>query len=111
MPDVPGLRDRVGPSVLPGARRREGAEEGGHAKTHPPVGLLLPVITPLGDLSAVRVLVRQFDGLVVVLTGVLVMNELPSAPAEQASGPTGAGVPRGSAAAGQDGHHAEPTGP
>ncbi|MDV5148028.1 hypothetical protein R1T08_28630 [Streptomyces sp. SBC-4] len=49
-------------------------------KTNLPVELLLPIITPLGDLSAVRVFLWQFDGLVVVLTGVLVMNGLPSAP-------------------------------
>ncbi|WP_435974335.1 hypothetical protein [Streptomyces sp. Qhu_M48] len=49
-------------------------------KTNLPVELLLPVITPLGDLSALRVFVWQFDGLVVVLLGALVMNEIPSAP-------------------------------
>ncbi|MFD9052374.1 hypothetical protein [Streptomyces zaomyceticus] len=49
-------------------------------KTDLPVELLLPVVTPLGDLSALRVFVWQFDGLVVVLAGVLVMNGMPSAP-------------------------------
>ncbi|MER5962998.1 hypothetical protein [Streptomyces sp. NPDC002057] len=49
-------------------------------KTNLPVELLLPVITPLGDLSALRVFVWQFDGIVVVLLGVLVMNGIPSAP-------------------------------
>ncbi|KQX13663.1 hypothetical protein ASC82_06860 [Streptomyces sp. Root431] len=49
-------------------------------KTNLPIELLLPVITPLGDLSALRVFVWQFDGLVVVLAGVLVMNEMPSTP-------------------------------
>ncbi|MFG2896922.1 hypothetical protein ACGFZH_07620 [Streptomyces zaomyceticus] len=50
-------------------------------KTDLPVELLLPVVTPLGDLSALRVFVWQFDGLVVVLAGVLLMNGMPSAPA------------------------------
>lgn len=49
-------------------------------KTNLPVELLLPIITPLGDLSALRVFVWQFDGLAVVLTGILVMNEMPTAP-------------------------------
>ncbi|MFE4616496.1 hypothetical protein ACFRJ7_10315 [Streptomyces sp. NPDC056747] len=49
-------------------------------KMNLPIELLLPVITPLGDLSALRVFVWQFDGLVVVLAGVLVMNEMPSTP-------------------------------
>ncbi|MEU7516572.1 hypothetical protein AB0B13_31840 [Streptomyces sp. NPDC042898] len=49
-------------------------------KMNLPIELLLPVITPLGDLSALRVFVWQFDGLVVVLAGVLVMNAMPSAP-------------------------------
>ncbi|MFB6527108.1 hypothetical protein [Streptomyces sp. NPDC056399] len=48
-------------------------------KMNLPVELLLPLITPLGDLSALRVFVWQFDGLVVVLAGVLVMNGMPSA--------------------------------
>ncbi|MEV5978024.1 hypothetical protein [Streptomyces sp. NPDC052114] len=48
-------------------------------KMNLPVELLLPVITPLGDLSGLRVFVWQFDGLVVVLVGVLVMNEMPTA--------------------------------
>ncbi|MCX4983102.1 hypothetical protein [Streptomyces sp. NBC_00572] len=49
-------------------------------KTNLPVELLLPIITPLGDLSALRVFVWQFDGLFVVLIGVLVMNGMPTAP-------------------------------
>ncbi|MFI9122960.1 hypothetical protein ACIGW0_26805 [Streptomyces bikiniensis] len=48
-------------------------------KTDLPVELLLPIITPLGDLSGLRVFAWQFDGLVAVLLGVLVMNEMPSA--------------------------------
>ncbi|MEV7865608.1 hypothetical protein AB0P17_05790 [Streptomyces sp. NPDC088124] len=48
-------------------------------KMNLPIELLLPVITPLGDLSGLRVFVWQFDGLVVVLAGVLVMNEMPTA--------------------------------
>ncbi|MFE3072724.1 hypothetical protein [Streptomyces sp. NPDC059247] len=50
-------------------------------KSHLPVELLLPVITPLGDLSGLRVFVWQFDGLFVVLAGVLLMNGTQSAPA------------------------------
>ncbi|MFJ2056412.1 hypothetical protein ACIOMM_10750 [Streptomyces sp. NPDC087908] len=50
-------------------------------KSNLPVELLLPIITPLGDLSALRVFVWQFDGLVVVLAGVLTMNAMPTAPA------------------------------
>ncbi|MEU5579997.1 hypothetical protein ABZ791_16725 [Streptomyces huasconensis] len=49
-------------------------------KTDLPIALLLPVITPLGDLSGLRVFVWQFDGLVVVLIGVLGMAHMPSAP-------------------------------
>ncbi|MFE5797531.1 hypothetical protein ACFQ8C_33830 [Streptomyces sp. NPDC056503] len=48
-------------------------------KTDLPVELLLPVVTPLGDLAGLRVFVWQFDGLVAVLVGVLVMDGLPSA--------------------------------
>lgn len=48
-------------------------------KMNLPVELLLPLITPLGDLSALRVFVWQFDGLAVVLAGVLVMSVMPSA--------------------------------
>ncbi|MET8983780.1 hypothetical protein ABZX85_50310 [Streptomyces sp. NPDC004539] len=48
-------------------------------KMNLPVELLLPIITPLGDLSALRVFVWQFDGLVIVVAGVLVMNGMPSA--------------------------------
>ncbi|MFJ2787686.1 MULTISPECIES: hypothetical protein [unclassified Streptomyces] len=50
-------------------------------KSHLPAELLLPVITPLGDLSGLRVFVWQFDGLFVVLAGVLLMNGTQSAPA------------------------------
>ncbi|MEU7282624.1 hypothetical protein AB0A69_28180 [Streptomyces sp. NPDC045431] len=49
-------------------------------KMNLPIELLLPLITPLGDLSGLRVFVWQFDGLVVVLVGVLAMAEMPSAP-------------------------------
>ncbi|WP_240137406.1 hypothetical protein [Streptomyces sp. MUM 178J] len=48
-------------------------------KMNLPIELLLPVITPLGDLSGLRVFVWQFDGLVVVLIGILVMTQMPSA--------------------------------
>ncbi|GFH36555.1 hypothetical protein [Streptomyces pacificus] len=48
-------------------------------KTNLPIELLLPVITPLGDLSGLRVFVWQFDGLVVVLIGILAITQMPSA--------------------------------
>lgn len=48
-------------------------------KLHLPLELLLPVITPFGDLSGLRVVAWQFDGFVVVLTGVALMNAVPSA--------------------------------
>ncbi|MFD4025030.1 hypothetical protein ACFWRV_16140 [Streptomyces sp. NPDC058576] len=48
-------------------------------KLHLPLELLLPVITPLGDLSGLRVVAWQFDGILVVVTGVAVMNAVPSA--------------------------------
>ncbi|MFE7372717.1 hypothetical protein [Streptomyces anulatus] len=44
-----------------------------------PLELLLPVITPFGDLSGLRVVAWQFDGIIVVLTGVALMNAVPSA--------------------------------
>lgn len=48
-------------------------------KLHLPLELLLPIITPLGDLSGLRVVAWQFDGFVVVAIGVAVMGALPSA--------------------------------
>lgn len=48
-------------------------------KLHLPLELLLPVITPLGDLSGLRVIAWQFDGFVVVVIGVALMGALPSA--------------------------------
>ncbi|MFD4377107.1 hypothetical protein [Streptomyces sp. NPDC058486] len=50
-------------------------------KTNLPIELLLPIVTPLGDLSALRVFLWQFDGLATVLTGVLILNAIPTAPA------------------------------
>ncbi|MBZ6142252.1 MULTISPECIES: hypothetical protein [Streptomyces] len=44
-----------------------------------PLQLLLPVITPLGDLSGLLVLAWQFDGIVAVVIGVAVMNAVPLA--------------------------------
>lgn len=44
-----------------------------------PLELLLPVITPFGDLSGLRFVAWQFDGFVVVLMGVALMAALPSA--------------------------------
>jgi hypothetical protein len=49
-------------------------------KLHLPLELLVPVITPFGDLSAVRVVLWQFDGPVTVVTGVAVLSAVPSAP-------------------------------
>ncbi|MFD7289696.1 hypothetical protein [Streptomyces sp. NPDC059863] len=49
-------------------------------KLHLPLELLLPIITPLGDLSGLRIVAWQFDGLVAVVFGILVMNAVPSAP-------------------------------
>lgn len=48
-------------------------------KLHLPLELLLPIITPLGDLSGLRVVAWQFDGFVVVVIGVALMGALPSA--------------------------------
>ncbi|MET9558307.1 hypothetical protein [Streptomyces sp. NPDC006645] len=47
-------------------------------KLHLPLELLLPVITPLGDLSGLRVVAWQFDGFVVVVIGVAVMHAVAS---------------------------------
>ncbi|WP_165394349.1 hypothetical protein [Streptomyces albidoflavus] len=44
-----------------------------------PVQLLLPIITPLGDLSGLLVLAWQFDGVVAVVIGVAVTYAVPSA--------------------------------
>ncbi|MEU9558870.1 hypothetical protein [Streptomyces fumanus] len=49
-------------------------------KTHLPLSLLLPIITPFGDLSALMLVAWQFDGFVVLLAGVAVVNAVPSAP-------------------------------
>ncbi|GAA3998862.1 hypothetical protein GCM10022384_52440 [Streptomyces marokkonensis] len=49
-------------------------------KTHLPLSLLLPVVTPFGDLSGLVIVAWQFDGFVAVLAGVAVMNAVPSAP-------------------------------
>ncbi|MGW8846637.1 hypothetical protein ACWGNE_02540 [Streptomyces xiamenensis] len=49
-------------------------------KLNLPLELLLPVLTPLGDLSGPRIVAWQFDGFVAVLTGVAVLNAVPSAP-------------------------------
>ncbi|WP_405795629.1 hypothetical protein [Streptomyces sp. NBC_01506] len=53
-------------------------------KLHLPLELLLPIITPFGDLSGLRVVAWQFDGLVVVVVGIAVLNAVPSAPAATA---------------------------
>ncbi|MDT0379528.1 hypothetical protein RM572_12210 [Streptomyces sp. DSM 42041] len=44
-----------------------------------PLELLLPVNTPLGDMSGLRIVAWQFDGVVAVVIGVGVMHALPSA--------------------------------
>ncbi|MBD3932254.1 hypothetical protein IF129_11905 [Streptomyces chumphonensis] len=54
-------------------------------KLHLPLALLLPIVTPLGDLSGLRVVVWQFDGLVTVVIGVAVLHAVPSAPLALAS--------------------------
>ncbi|WP_405818870.1 hypothetical protein OG705_06020 [Streptomyces sp. NBC_00838] len=59
-------------------------------KLHLPLELLLPIITPLGDLSGLRVMAWQFDGLVAVVIGVLVMDAVPSAPLATTLAITGA---------------------
>ncbi|MFE2943191.1 hypothetical protein ACFXKG_29695 [Streptomyces sp. NPDC059255] len=48
-------------------------------KLHLPLGLLLPVITPLGDLSGLLLVAWQFDGVVAVVIGIAMMNAFPSA--------------------------------
>ncbi|WP_221354318.1 hypothetical protein [Streptomyces beigongshangae] len=48
-------------------------------KLHLPLELLLPIVTPLGDLSGLRLVAWQFDGFVVVAIGIAVMGALPSA--------------------------------
>ncbi|MEV5882768.1 hypothetical protein AB0L74_08620 [Streptomyces sp. NPDC052020] len=48
-------------------------------KLHLPLGLLLPVITPFGDLSGVLLVAWQFDGVVAVAIGVAVTHAAPSA--------------------------------
>ncbi|MFB7343068.1 hypothetical protein ACFCZ6_23705 [Streptomyces hydrogenans] len=50
-------------------------------KTDLPVALLVPLVTPFGDLAALRVFLWQFDGLAVVLAGALVTYRLPAASA------------------------------
>ncbi|RKN03569.1 hypothetical protein [Streptomyces radicis] len=48
-------------------------------KLHLPLELLLPIVTPLGDLSGLRIVAWQFDGVVAVVIGVATMNAVPSA--------------------------------
>ncbi|MEW5627399.1 hypothetical protein AB1388_12630, partial [Streptomyces hydrogenans] len=50
-------------------------------KTDLPAALLVPLVTPFGDLAALRVFLWQFDGLAVVLAGALVTYRLPAASA------------------------------
>ncbi|WP_203184261.1 hypothetical protein [Streptomyces pratensis] len=47
-------------------------------KQHLPLELLLPVVTPLGDLSGLVVIAWQFDGIVAVVIGIAAMNAVPS---------------------------------
>ncbi|WP_406145449.1 hypothetical protein [Streptomyces anulatus] len=69
-------------------------------KLHLPLELLLPVTTPFGGLSGLRFVAWQFDGFVVVLTGVALMNAVPSATGSAvlavclAAGCVGAGLRR-----------------
>lgn len=74
---------RPGPAVLLAAGSVAlvlGARFLREMKLQLPLELLLPVMTPLGDLSGLRVVVWQFDGLVAVVIGVAVLNAVPSAP-------------------------------
>ncbi|MFC7813882.1 MULTISPECIES: hypothetical protein [unclassified Streptomyces] len=49
-------------------------------KTNLPLSLLLPVVTPFGDLSGLMIVAWQFDGFVALVAGVAVVNAVPSAP-------------------------------
>ena len=47
-------------------------------KTDLPVHLLYPITTPLGDISGVRILAWQFDGLLILTCGVILLAWVPS---------------------------------
>ena len=47
-------------------------------KTDLPIELLLPMPTPIGDLSGIRVLAWQFDGLIALLVGISVVQAMPT---------------------------------
>ncbi|WP_308408050.1 hypothetical protein [Streptomyces mayonensis] len=49
-------------------------------KSNLPLSLLLPVMTPFGDLSGLLIAAWQFDGLVAVVLGTAVTHAAPSAP-------------------------------
>ncbi|WP_224317757.1 hypothetical protein [Streptomyces olivaceus] len=49
-------------------------------KSNLPLSLLLPVMTPFGDLSGLLVVAWQFDGLVTVVLGTALLHAAPSAP-------------------------------
>ncbi|MFY1679454.1 hypothetical protein [Streptomyces sp. WMMC905] len=48
-------------------------------KSHLPLRLLTPLPTPMGDLSGPRLLLWQFDGVVVVVVGAALTHAMPSA--------------------------------
>lgn len=64
----------VAASVLPALGARFLRE----MKTHLPLSLLLPVMTPFGDLSGLLIVAWQFDGLVAAILGVALLNAAPS---------------------------------
>ncbi|OEU86105.1 hypothetical protein DB35_10190 [Streptomyces abyssalis] len=45
-----------------------------------PLELLMPIASPLGDLSGLRIVAWQFDGLVAVVAGIGLISAVPSAP-------------------------------
>ncbi|MFH9807227.1 hypothetical protein ACH4NO_06415 [Streptomyces olivaceus] len=49
-------------------------------KSNLPLSLLLPVMTPFGDLSGLLVVAWQFDGLVTAVLGTALLHAAPSAP-------------------------------
>ncbi|MFF7554153.1 hypothetical protein ACFZA9_14840 [Streptomyces olivaceus] len=49
-------------------------------KSNLPLSLLLPVMTPFGDLSGLLVVAWQFDGLVTAMLGTALLHAAPSAP-------------------------------
>ncbi|MFF8093896.1 hypothetical protein [Streptomyces sp. NPDC016675] len=63
-------------------------------RLHLPPSLLVPLVTPLGDLSGLLIAARQSDGLVAVVTGVAARNAVPSVPGAPAPAVDVAGLLR-----------------